>query len=147
MNRLLMGASVLLLASALPDRAIAQCEGGCSRLMKSNGEAWWGCSTVFDSGMDCWATATRCTLVRCSTALLTTPEGRVVGSIPCGEAGPEQSRSTAVGAATFVAEIVRQLSTASYPARPVIGQIARRRDEPVLYRVPVTLPTPSSRRP
>lgn len=121
MKRLLMGVSVLLLASALPDRAMAQCDGGCLRLMKQGGEAFWSCSILFDSGMECWSTATRCTLVRCSTALLTTPEGRVVGRIPCAGAGLAQSRSAAVGIPALIADIARQVQTvASYPIRPVM---------------------------
>lgn len=79
MNRPLVWFGAFLLMLGLPATASAQCEGMCSRLMKQDGQAIYGCYHAPGSVYDCWATATRCTLIRCSTALLTTPEGRVVG--------------------------------------------------------------------
>lgn len=71
--------ALVLFACALPRTASAQCDDGCARLIRNDGgTAGWGCAYVEGSGQVCSATRTQCVLTRCSTAYLTTPDGRFV---------------------------------------------------------------------
>jgi hypothetical protein len=91
--KIAMAITALALAALLPRSAQAQCNGGCTMLVKSTGElAGYGCVTVENSGKSCIATTTRCTLSICANALLTTPEGRVIGEIPCADEAIDTER-------------------------------------------------------
>ena len=92
MSKLLGVIAIVLLVSALPETAAAQCGSDCAILRKANGEpAGHGCVTE-DNNLACIATTTRCTLSMCWNALLTTPEGRVVGELACGDTAVEPAR-------------------------------------------------------
>jgi hypothetical protein len=118
--------SLVLLACALPSAAQAQCSSGCTRLLKENGEvAGYGCVTIENSGVNCIATATKCTASRCMNAFITTPEGRVVGQRDgCVEAPAAASLAAAVEATRERLSVVfvhhlRMATVLSGPARRV----------------------------
>lgn len=114
MKRLLGVLAVAVLASAIPSDADAQCSAACLRLFKENGEiAGYGCVWSENSGTSCIASATRCIASRCANAFLTTPEGRVIGEIPCANAAADATRLAEV------AEALRErlLAVIAYPIR------------------------------
>jgi hypothetical protein len=112
MKKLLGMLVVTLLASAVPDTASAQCGSMCMRLVKENGEVGGhGCATALNNDA-CVATVARCTVSRCMNALLTTPEGRVVGELAC---SASQSRASRVAA--VLSRIHAQISLVTMPAR------------------------------
>lgn len=112
MNKLFGILAAVLLAATLPNTASAQCEGACSLLMKETGEMIFGCYYAPGSPNECFANATRCTVSRCMNALLTTPEGRVVGELACSASETPASRI-----ATALSRIHAQISLVSLHAR------------------------------
>jgi hypothetical protein len=112
MKKLVGMLAAALLASIVPDAASAQCGSMCMRLVKENGEVGGhGCATALNDDA-CVATVVRCTVSRCVNALLTTPEGRIVGELAC--SAPE-SRALRVAAA--LSRIHTQISRATLHAR------------------------------
>ena len=85
---------------AVPRSASAQCADACVRFVKENGQTGgYGCVEEPGSGMTCIATTSRCNLQRCAYALLTTPEGYVVGVRDgCEEAAAERARAETTAA-------------------------------------------------
>lgn len=91
--KIALAITALALAAVLPESAAAQCNGSCTMFVKATGEpAGYGCIVVEGSGRSCIATTTRCTLGLCANALLTTPEGRVIGEIPCADEAIDTER-------------------------------------------------------
>lgn len=122
MNKLFGVLAVALLASAVPDSASAQCGAVCTRFVKETGEVGGhGCVSALNND-SCIATVRRCTVSRCANALLTTPEGRVVGQLACGAAAGESGRSIAAALrlpAELFAEITRRMEMAAGDAPPL----------------------------
>jgi hypothetical protein len=124
MNKLLGLFAVTMLTSAVPDTASAQCGSMCMRLVKENGEVGGhGCATALNNDA-CVATVSRCTVSRCVNALLTTPEGRVVGELACSASESPTSRI-----ASALSRIRTQLAMLTLQARVAGGVLPVDRSE------------------